>query len=67
MKYSSRTVLFIIYLVPRTMALNDHRSNETAVFYVQETIKDAIEDSITWPVRKIVSILPGDYRCANSI
>jgi hypothetical protein len=35
--------------------------------YVQETIKDAIEDSITWPVRKIVSILPGDYRCANSI
>ncbi|KAL9376207.1 hypothetical protein Peur_030327 [Populus x canadensis] len=28
---------------------------------IEETIKDAIEDSITWPVRKIVSILPGDY------
>ncbi|KAK9141764.1 hypothetical protein Syun_011164 [Stephania yunnanensis] len=25
------------------------------------TIRDAIEDSITWPVRKIVPILPGDY------
>lgn len=28
----------------------------------QETILDAIEDSITWPVRKIIPILPGDYR-----
>ncbi|XP_012076512.1 synaptotagmin-4 [Jatropha curcas] len=28
---------------------------------IEETIRDAIEDSITWPVRKIVSILPGDY------
>ncbi|CAI0444283.1 unnamed protein product [Linum tenue] len=28
---------------------------------IEETIKDAIEDSITWPVRKIVPILPGDY------
>ncbi|EPS66916.1 hypothetical protein M569_07856 [Genlisea aurea] len=27
----------------------------------EETIKDAIEDSITWPVRKIIPILPGDY------
>ncbi|KAL2929725.1 Synaptotagmin-5 [Bienertia sinuspersici] len=25
------------------------------------TIRDAIEDSIMWPVRKIVPILPGDY------
>ncbi|XP_034223928.1 synaptotagmin-5-like isoform X2 [Prunus dulcis] len=24
-------------------------------------IRDAIEDSITWPVRKVVPILPGDY------
>ncbi|PIN24021.1 hypothetical protein CDL12_03264 [Handroanthus impetiginosus] len=28
---------------------------------LEETIRDAIEDSITWPVRKIVPILPGDY------
>ncbi|KAJ0090644.1 hypothetical protein Patl1_12498 [Pistacia atlantica] len=28
---------------------------------IEETIKDAIEDSITWPVRKIIPILPGDY------
>ncbi|KAJ9167717.1 hypothetical protein P3X46_019321 [Hevea brasiliensis] len=28
---------------------------------IEETIRDAVEDSITWPVRKIVSILPGDY------
>ncbi|KAF3443806.1 hypothetical protein FNV43_RR13496 [Rhamnella rubrinervis] len=27
----------------------------------EETIRDALEDSITWPVRKIVPILPGDY------
>ncbi|KAG4930112.1 hypothetical protein JHK86_047073 [Glycine max] len=24
-------------------------------------IRDAVEDSITWPVRKVVPILPGDY------
>ncbi|XVF89344.1 hypothetical protein PTKIN_Ptkin19aG0122700 [Pterospermum kingtungense] len=28
---------------------------------VEDTIRNAIEDSITWPVRKIVPILPGDY------
>lgn len=28
----------------------------------QETIKDAIEDTITWPVRNIVPIIPGNYR-----
>ncbi|XP_027180330.1 synaptotagmin-5-like [Coffea eugenioides] len=28
---------------------------------IEEMIRDAIEDSITWPVRKIVPILPGDY------
>ncbi|GFP83317.1 synaptotagmin-5 [Phtheirospermum japonicum] len=28
---------------------------------LEETIRDAIEDSITWPVRKIIPILPGDY------
>lgn len=32
---------------------------------IQETIRDAVEDSITWPVRKIIPILPGDYRYAN--
>ncbi|XP_022730515.1 synaptotagmin-4 isoform X2 [Durio zibethinus] len=28
---------------------------------IEETIRNAIEDSITWPVRKIIPILPGDY------
>lgn len=28
----------------------------------QETIRDAVEDSITWPVRKVIPIIPGDYR-----
>ncbi|KAK7311886.1 hypothetical protein RJT34_10339 [Clitoria ternatea] len=28
---------------------------------IEETIKDAIEDTITWPVRKIIPIIPGDY------
>ncbi|XP_077237973.1 calcium-dependent lipid-binding (CaLB domain) family protein isoform X1 [Tasmannia lanceolata] len=28
---------------------------------IEETIRDAIEDTITWPVRKVVPILPGDY------
>ncbi|XWS26199.1 hypothetical protein CRYUN_Cryun26dG0010500 [Craigia yunnanensis] len=28
---------------------------------IEDTIRNAIEDSITWPVWKIVPILPGDY------
>ncbi|KAJ0752029.1 putative C2 domain, synaptotagmin-like mitochondrial-lipid-binding domain, C2 domain superfamily [Helianthus annuus] len=28
---------------------------------LESTIRDAIEDSITWPVRKVIPILPGDY------
>ncbi|KAH1098217.1 hypothetical protein J1N35_015138 [Gossypium stocksii] len=28
---------------------------------IEETIGDAMEDSIMWPVRKIIPILPGDY------
>uniref|UniRef100_A0A2P2K0D7 Synaptotagmin-5 n=2 Tax=Rhizophora mucronata TaxID=61149 RepID=A0A2P2K0D7_RHIMU len=28
---------------------------------IEDTIRDAIEDSITWPVRKVIPILPGDY------
>ncbi|KAJ8470593.1 hypothetical protein OPV22_024936 [Ensete ventricosum] len=28
---------------------------------IEGTIRDAIEDSITWPVRKVIPILPGDY------
>lgn len=28
---------------------------------IEGTIRDAVEDSITWPVRKVVPILPGDY------
>ncbi|KAK4415391.1 Synaptotagmin-4 [Sesamum alatum] len=28
---------------------------------LEDTIRDAIEDSITWPVRKVVPIIPGDY------
>ena len=29
---------------------------------IQGTIRDAIEDSIMWPARKVIPILPGDYR-----
>ncbi|XP_062024206.1 synaptotagmin-4-like [Rosa rugosa] len=28
---------------------------------LEETIRDAIEDCITWPVRNIIPIIPGDY------
>ncbi|KAK7388613.1 hypothetical protein VNO78_23435 [Psophocarpus tetragonolobus] len=28
---------------------------------IEGAIRDAVEDSITWPVRKVVPILPGDY------
>ncbi|KAL3353009.1 hypothetical protein AABB24_020812 [Solanum stoloniferum] len=28
---------------------------------IEGTIRDAVEDSITWPVRKVIPILPGDY------
>ncbi|KAI4380971.1 hypothetical protein MLD38_007096 [Melastoma candidum] len=28
---------------------------------IEETIRDAIEDTITWPMRKIAPIIPGDY------
>ncbi|KAM0037000.1 putative C2 domain, synaptotagmin-like mitochondrial-lipid-binding domain, C2 domain superfamily [Helianthus debilis subsp. tardiflorus] len=28
---------------------------------LETTIRDAVEDSITWPVRKVIPILPGDY------
>ncbi|KAL8152642.1 hypothetical protein V2J09_010402 [Rumex salicifolius] len=28
---------------------------------IEGTIRDAIEDSIMWPVRKIIPIVPGDY------
>ncbi|KAB2619047.1 synaptotagmin-5-like [Pyrus ussuriensis x Pyrus communis] len=28
---------------------------------IEETIRDAIEDCITWPVRNIIPIIPGDY------
>ncbi|KAF7806445.1 synaptotagmin-5-like [Senna tora] len=28
---------------------------------IEGSIRDAVEDSITWPVRKVVPILPGDY------
>ncbi|KAK2986217.1 hypothetical protein RJ640_010051 [Escallonia rubra] len=34
---------------------------------IEETIRDAVEDSITWPVRKVIPILPGDYRYLPSI
>jgi len=36
-------------------------SNKLLLF-IQETIRDAIEDSITWPIRKVIPIIPGDYR-----
>ncbi|KAI4344197.1 hypothetical protein L6164_011448 [Bauhinia variegata] len=28
---------------------------------IEGAIRDAVEDSITWPVRKVVPIVPGDY------
>ncbi|KAI4379502.1 hypothetical protein MLD38_005787 [Melastoma candidum] len=28
---------------------------------IEDTIRDAVEGSITWPVRKVIPILPGDY------
>ncbi|XP_038985513.1 synaptotagmin-5-like isoform X2 [Phoenix dactylifera] len=28
---------------------------------IEGTIRDAIEDTLTWPVKKVVPILPGDY------
>ncbi|XP_019052441.1 PREDICTED: synaptotagmin-5-like isoform X2 [Nelumbo nucifera] len=28
---------------------------------IEGTIRDAVEDSLTWPVRKVIPILPGDY------
>nr|CAD1825814.1 unnamed protein product [Ananas comosus var. bracteatus] len=28
---------------------------------IERTIRDAVEDTLTWPVRKVVPILPGDY------
>ncbi|KDP30233.1 hypothetical protein JCGZ_17015 [Jatropha curcas] len=28
---------------------------------IERTIRDAVEDSITWPVRKVIPIVPGDY------
>ena len=33
-----------------------------SLILLQETIKNAIEDSITRPVRKVIPIVPGDYR-----
>eukprot|EP00252_Welwitschia_mirabilis_P012836 TRINITY_DN28377_c0_g1_i1.p1 TRINITY_DN28377_c0_g1~~TRINITY_DN28377_c0_g1_i1.p1 ORF type:complete len:570 (+),score=111.85 TRINITY_DN28377_c0_g1_i1:258-1967(+) len=29
---------------------------------IENTIKDAVEDSLMWPVRKVIPIIPGDYR-----
>ena len=39
--------------------------NKNAYPLMQDTIDNAIEDSIMWPVRKVVPILPGEYRYAN--
>lgn len=36
------------------------------MMFSQDTIRDAVEDSITWPVRKVIPILPGDYRYVNT-
>ncbi|GKF98198.1 hypothetical protein Tco_0296981 [Tanacetum coccineum] len=32
-----------------------------------ETIKDDVEDSVTWPVRIAILILAGDYRYTSSL
>lgn len=37
-------------------------ADAVSLILLQETIKNAIEDSITWPVRKVIPIVPGDYR-----
>lgn len=29
---------------------------------IEDTIRDAVEDSLLWPVRKVIPIVPGDYR-----
>lgn len=29
---------------------------------IEDTIKDAVEDSLLWPVRKVIPIVPGDYK-----
>ncbi|GMQ00400.1 hypothetical protein CsSME_00047499 [Camellia sinensis var. sinensis] len=29
---------------------------------IEDMIQNAIEDSITWPIRKIIPILPRDYK-----
>ncbi|CAL5349687.1 unnamed protein product [Camellia sinensis] len=34
---------------------------------IEDMIQNAIEDSITWPIRKIIPILPGDYRVLSAI
>lgn len=47
--------VFLQEVVPKSFVLFS--------FFYQGMIRDAIEDSITWPVRKIIPILPGDYRC----
>ena len=36
--------------------------DDWGIFHIQSTIRDAVEDSITWPVRKVIPIIPGDYR-----
>lgn len=41
--------------------------NTDVYSFHQGTIKDALEDSITWPVRKIIPILPGDYRYCSKM
>ncbi|KAL5985684.1 hypothetical protein ACLOJK_027670 [Asimina triloba] len=49
-------IIVVIVIAVAIILINIIRS-----FSTYETIRDAIEDSLTWPVRKIVPILPGDY------
>ncbi|KAK3039982.1 hypothetical protein RJ639_027172 [Escallonia herrerae] len=37
------------------------KNEQKSALVLLETIRDAVEDSITWPVRKVIPILPGDY------
>jgi len=29
---------------------------------IEDTIRDVVEDSLLWPVRKVIPIVPGDYK-----
>jgi hypothetical protein len=58
--YKTQSFTFQIYVTTWS------KHNKAACSPIQETIQNAVEDSITWPVRKVVPILPGDYRYVSA-